>query len=835
MSFYLAVSVEQTELRPLARNFLRAAALLLSVPVSFDVGQREEIALSNGKIYPKGGELLSALGAVLPQEIISATVVSGLEALQAWLRVETELQAMDVQDSMTAILHEVERQTVFYRAEDSSEAFEDFWAAWSELYPRPQRFEILGDSVINEINRAEAEDYLNAHNRASAGVQSVDNAIDSLLHTIPADVERILDIGSGPGYVNRQIPADYSVLAMDIDESILKGNIRQTCVGDIMDIPLADRSVDLIMACDMLEHLPDTVLETGIKELMRVSRKYIYLQVPFQEDALMAMAYCGQCGHVWHVNHHKHTFNQARLIQLLSEDWKAVCINYTGDVSMLRTGVHETEFAQHLDWKVHCVTGAVCPNCGAESTIQGENELKLLHRLGGFDTEFPFPIYTEIGILFCRTDQTPQLPKLAAVSEHPQVRYRNILKPMECRNTLDVYTAMELMPCLYASGCTMEVAENGYRFRRTTASEPAWMAVAFPPLSKQFTGLEITASLPGGSGKVSTAMLDGSGQEYYLQDWQWTDQKAAYLLQRDIRCCPTLLKIYFTAEELILYQCKLTGGEDIPYWYYDREQKPLFVFSVENIRYQLRYPNPAGIIFSHLPEQWLQRNQQTSERRAWALQRLARTMNGEPDLLVDPWNDQRHLIVESFQYSEQRLKTVPTQPWSDQRHLIAESLQISAFAPQQNKRTELVYQDQRTLMMRHLENPLLIDLYHDGVGAESNGLSCDQRRMMAASLLIESKLLFKEAQSEWCEISLHAPTNRRGEMASTLFAEYALAVYGETAYGRWYSVKMRTRSIMRRAERKAVLWLHRHRSVYQLLTGLGVKRFYINCKRRKKK
>ena len=57
-----------------------------------------------------------------------------------------------------------------------------------------------------------------------------------------------MDIGSGPGYVNRQIPADYSVLAMDIDESILKGNIRQTCVGDIMDIPLADFNANLVAA-----------------------------------------------------------------------------------------------------------------------------------------------------------------------------------------------------------------------------------------------------------------------------------------------------------------------------------------------------------------------------------------------------------------------------------------------------------------------------------------------------------------------------------------------------------------------------------------------------------
>ena len=244
--------------------------------------------------------------------------------------------------------------------------------------------------------------------------------------------------------------------------------------------------------------------------------------------------------------------------------------------------------------------------------------------------------------------------------------------------------------------------------------------------------------------------------------------------------------------------------------HYDREQKPLFVFSVENIRYQLRYPNPAGIIFSHLPEQWLQRNQQTSERRAWALQRLARTMNGEPDLLVDPWNDHRYLI--------------------------AESLPISTFVTKQDTSTEPVLQDKRSLLMRHLENPLLTALCQDDeIEADSYECSCDQRGVIMASLLTENKILLKKAQIEQQEVRSHVPVDHRGELASALFAEQALAVYGQTAYGRLYSVKMRTMSVVRRTERKAVLWLHKHRSVYQLLTGLGVKRFYINCKRRKKK
>ena len=139
-----------------------------------------------------------------------------------------------------------------------------FWEQWRRYYPLPQTFEIRGKSTINEVNQQEAGDYLQAHNQTAQGEPSIDRAARSLVSSLPADVERILDIGSGPGYGNRQIPADYAVLAMDIEEEILRGNVRQTCVGDIMDIPMADGSVDLVMACDVLEHLPDPVLKKGI-------------------------------------------------------------------------------------------------------------------------------------------------------------------------------------------------------------------------------------------------------------------------------------------------------------------------------------------------------------------------------------------------------------------------------------------------------------------------------------------------------------------------------------------------------------------------------------------
>lgn len=279
-----------------------------------------------------------------------------------------------------------------------------------------------------------------------------------------------------------------------------------------MDIPMADGSVDLVMACDVLEHLPDPVLKKGIAELMRVSRKYIYLQVPFQEPSLMAMALCSRCGHVWHVNHHKRRYTQQELTALLPESWKPVCVNYTGDITTLRTGVQETEFADFFGFDIHSVEGMVCPKCGGKSILRGTDELDLLHRMAGFDAEFPFPTYSEIGILFCRADEEAQLPDTWYPEQKPEQRLRNELRPMERRQALHVYTKAELLPELYTAGCEMTADEHGYHFRRCETAETAWVAISFPPLPGTYTGVEIRGSLPDGEGTVSVARADQRGR-----------------------------------------------------------------------------------------------------------------------------------------------------------------------------------------------------------------------------------------------------------------------------------------------------------------------------------
>lgn len=814
MNHYLAVSPGKTVLRPLAKNILRAAALVEAIPVQFSFSGRAGIALSTGEPYPRGTQLLSALEGLAPHEPIPPAVSAALDDLRQWLDDGPGQKSFG--PSFPLLLEEVRRQSVFSTCGNPQEPFMAFWEQWRRYYPLPQTFEIRGKSTINEVNQQEAGDYLQAHNQTAQGEPSIDRAARSLVSSLPADVERILDIGSGPGYGNRQIPADYAVLAMDIEEEILRGNVRQTCVGDIMDIPMADGSVDLVMACDVLEHLPDPVLKKGIAELMRVSRKYIYLQVPFQEPSLMAMALCSRCGHVWHINHHKRRYTQQELTALLPESWKPVCVNYTGDITTLRTGVHETEFADFFGFDIHSVEGMVCPKCGGKSILRGTDELELLHRMAGFDAEFPFPTYSEIGILFCRADQEAQLPDTMYPEQKPEQRLRNALRPMERRQALHVYTKAELLPELYTAGCEMTADEHGYHFRRCETAETAWVAISFPPLPGTYTGVEIRGSLPDGEGTVSVARADQRGQEQYLMDWQWSTAEATDCLNQEITCSSVYIKLYFSAPQLDLYSAGLSGGQDVPYRFYPREGRALFAFSLDGIRYQLPYPDETGISLPHSPRQWLLESNQTIRRRGALLKRFVQSLQEAAPVGAES-ND--------------------SAPPQDGQHCVTGSFLPEASSPEEDP-----YKDDSQNMEPDLQTiltaALLTESKFSGEASLASGaaeLASDGgslQRTVAASLFAESMVAAGGTSSEGAEPRHQEFQDRRCEVSSALFAEYVLSVYEVPAQKKPSLMKIRFKIAAKKVEGRLQGWLHRHPRMYQTLTGLGVKRLYIVLKRR---
>lgn len=622
MGLILNILVVKGKIRPLARNLLRAVALQADCDLIVRCTDKEEISISGREPepFPATQSLMEALAFLDPDAPLEEPLKTQLRELLSWLKEHTGGRETTFEFPPENIWEEVHRQSVFYTAAESETEFRSFWRKWREKYPHPQEFQVTGKSVVNEINRQEAGDYLDAH-KASENVSYIENAGKSLLAVIPNDVESILDVGSGPGYMDRCIPSDYAVLAMDIDEKILAGNPRPTCVGDIRDIPLPDQSVDFVMASDMLEHLPEDVLRAGMKEMERVSRKYLYLQVPFMEDPLMAFAHCPKCGHVWHVNHHKRFFDQERLCSLLSKEWQPTVVNFTGDVSFRRNGFLETKLAETVGWQICMVENAICPECGGESACIGNEYREKLRNLVNSDKECPFPAYTEIGILFCRAGQAAELPEVASASFLGR-RARNAALLGNDAKVEKNYDSQRLLPTIHTMGCRMETSLETCWFYRADEASQAWCGIFFPALSARHTEVEIGGILSS-EGTVRL-VLGGEGEERAIAEWRWERKKGSYVcrLPEEVQGKPLYLKLYFSEAALGLFHCELLGEQAICHEWYAEKDASFLCFEDENVQYRLLMACSGRMLLSHWPKEWLRLTNGISARMQRVLQRL---------------------------------------------------------------------------------------------------------------------------------------------------------------------------------------------------------------------
>jgi len=140
---------------------------------------------------------------------------------------------------------------------------------------------------------------------------------EDLLHLMPGDVSRILDVGCGDGFITNDLPGGLFVVGLDIKRKVLPEIEKERIQGSVFNIPFKDGSFDLVMANDLLEHLELTSHPQAIQELLRVTSKYVIITVPVFEDLNLGIAKCAKCGRYFHVNHHLASFTPGRLRRLI--------------------------------------------------------------------------------------------------------------------------------------------------------------------------------------------------------------------------------------------------------------------------------------------------------------------------------------------------------------------------------------------------------------------------------------------------------------------------------------------------------------------------------------
>jgi SAM-dependent methyltransferase len=95
----------------------------------------------------------------------------------------------------------------------------------------------------------------------------------------------VLEVGVGEGEVSvrvRERYPDATVIGVDLPDAALAAEWRERGVvalfGDIARLPFPAGAFDLVLAIEVLEHVPDPAV--GLAELARVSRRDLVLSVP---------------------------------------------------------------------------------------------------------------------------------------------------------------------------------------------------------------------------------------------------------------------------------------------------------------------------------------------------------------------------------------------------------------------------------------------------------------------------------------------------------------------------------------------------------------------------
>jgi SAM-dependent methyltransferase len=97
--------------------------------------------------------------------------------------------------------------------------------------------------------------------------------IDEIISLNP---RKILEVGVGSGFVSGYLKErNINVITLDIDK-----RLNPVIIGNVLNLPFKENSFDVIVCCEVLEHLDYENFYSSILEISRVSRAYVILSMP---------------------------------------------------------------------------------------------------------------------------------------------------------------------------------------------------------------------------------------------------------------------------------------------------------------------------------------------------------------------------------------------------------------------------------------------------------------------------------------------------------------------------------------------------------------------------
>lgn len=183
---------------------------------------------------------------------------------------------------------------------------------------------------------------------------------------IPDGVKTILDVGCGNGAIANQYASNYWMVGCDRSWTALQYLCGRAVQSTADTLPFKDRSFDLVMSHQMLEHLPERVFHRAIQELLRVSRRYFVVSVPYRDRIAQQFACCAECGEKYNVWGHLRSFNHVSEVRRLFPSFSMRVHAFCGRENeyMTKLGLW---IRQRIGGRWACDPNAVCPRCSSRA------------------------------------------------------------------------------------------------------------------------------------------------------------------------------------------------------------------------------------------------------------------------------------------------------------------------------------------------------------------------------------------------------------------------------------------------------------------------------------
>ena len=211
--------------------------------------------------------------------------------------------------------------------------------------------------------------------------------IQQTLEMIPSDVASILEVGCGDGRVTNSICHKYKLTGIDIDKERIKSFQGTNIIANISQLPFKDSKFDLVLAAEILEHLPEKIFVAALNEIYRVSKKYVLITVPFEEVLSAQWLKCSKCGHIFHAWGHLRRFDLRMLKNLFEHTHLIQKRLFTPKEAKIPSLLYVIAKKIGNVWESHSTNPARCPKCGAKplnnkGNILGWILIRLIWRFG---------------------------------------------------------------------------------------------------------------------------------------------------------------------------------------------------------------------------------------------------------------------------------------------------------------------------------------------------------------------------------------------------------------------------------------------------------------------